>query len=50
MRMLSTLAIISMILMAIIPYTVYFLNKKIKKYTVQPWEDVNEEENRKPVD
>ncbi|EMA6343790.1 hypothetical protein ACO11K_002891 [Bacillus cytotoxicus] len=50
MKMPSTLTIISMILMAIIPCTVYFFNKKIKKYTVQPWEDVNEDEKRKPTE
>ncbi|MGI2750969.1 hypothetical protein ACRS52_20475 [Bacillus cytotoxicus] len=50
MKMPSALTIISMILMAIIPCVVDFLNKKIKKYTVQPWEDINEDEKRKPID
>ncbi|WJE53414.1 hypothetical protein QRE66_03640 [Bacillus cereus] len=44
MKMPSTLTIINTILMGIIPYTIHFLNKKIKKYGAQPWENPNEDE------
>ncbi|MCI0767114.1 hypothetical protein [Bacillus sp. TL12] len=44
MKTPSTLTIINTILMGIIPYAVYFLNKKIKKYGAQPWENPNEDE------
>ncbi|MEY8350322.1 hypothetical protein CN373_15285 [Bacillus cereus] len=48
MKTPSTLTIINTILMGIIPYAVYFLNKKIKKYGAQPWGNPNEDEKGNP--
>ncbi|MGG2067132.1 hypothetical protein [Bacillus sp. S14(2024)] len=36
--MFTTLGIICTILMATLPYTAYFIHKKIKEYGAQPWQ------------
>ncbi|WP_440604308.1 hypothetical protein [Bacillus sp. GB_SG_008] len=36
--MFTTLGIICTILMAILPYTAYFIHKKIEEYGAQPWQ------------
>ncbi|SFJ89546.1 MULTISPECIES: hypothetical protein [unclassified Bacillus (in: firmicutes)] len=36
--MFTTLGIICTVLMATLPYTAYFIHKKIQEYGAQPWQ------------